>query len=234
MEQKDIMCFAGISGIIGSSLPLIMIYASTILEASFSWNKNALSDIGVSQTAWLFNSALIIGGLFNLLFAIGLRNYLGKTKWLKIGVSLLIVSSISLSLVGVFTENYNIIHALVALRYLLLAPLGLVCIGLGEKGHRIGKVSLVLGITALLAIFGLPIITFVSNLQIGFAVPEFLEALVLSIWTFWVSLKLIQPSTKEKHHSTRKSANYPSFPKKPKSTNSSLEAVHAWQYFCNY
>ncbi len=37
-----------------------------------------------------------------------------------------------------------------------------------------------------------------------------------------------------KHHSTRKSANYLSSPKKPKSTNSSLEAVHAWQYFCNY
>ena len=183
---------AGISGIISSTLPLIMILASTVLEKSFSWNKNALSDIGVSQTAWLFNSALIVGGLLNLLFAIGLRNYLGKTRWLKIGVSLLIVSSISLALVGVFTENYNIIHALVALGYLLLAPLGLICIGRGEKSKQFGKVSLVLGIIALLVILGLPIITFVANLEIGFAVPEFLEALVLSTWTFWVSLKLIR------------------------------------------
>ena len=106
-----------------------MIFASTMLEKLFSWNKNALSDIGVSQTAWLFNSALIVGGLLNLLFAFGLRNYLGKTRWLKIGVSLLIVSSISLALVGVFTENYSIIHALVALGYLLLAPIGIICIG---------------------------------------------------------------------------------------------------------
>lgn len=197
MSQKSsrnsiLIRFAGTSGIIGSTLPLIMILASTILEKSFSWNRDALSDIGVSQFAWLFNSALVVGGLLNLIFAFGLRNYLSKVRWLKIGVSLIIVGSISLALVGVFTEIYSIIHALVALGYLLLTPLGLICIGEGEKSQQIGKVSLVLGITALMAILGLPIITFVANLQIGFAVPEFLESLVLSIWTFWVSLKLIR------------------------------------------
>ena len=197
MSQKNsrnstLIRLAGISGIIGSTLPLIMIVASTMLDKYFSWNKNALSDIGVSQLSWLFNSALVVGGVLNLLFAFGLRNYLGKTRGSKIGVLLIIVSSFSLALVGVFTENYSIIHVLFALGYLLLTPLGLICIGWGEKSHRIGKASLVFGIAALLAIFGLPIMTFGANLQIGFAVPEFSEALVLSIWTLWVSLKLVR------------------------------------------
>ena len=191
-QVKKLIRLAGISGIIGSTLPLIMIFESTMLEKSFSWNKNALSDIGISQTAWLFNSALIVGGLLNLLFATGLRNYLDKTRWSKRGVSLFIISSISLALVGVFTENYNIIHALVALGYLLLAPLGIICIGRGEKSEQFGKVSLALGTIALLTIFGLPVVTFVANLQIGFAVPEFAESLALSIWTFWVSLRLLK------------------------------------------
>jgi hypothetical membrane protein len=195
-KVQKLIRIAGISGIIASTLPLIMIFASTMLEKSFSWNKNALSDIGVSQTAWLFNIALIIGGLLNLLFAFGLRNYLGKIRWLKIGVSLLIVSSISLALVGVFTENYSIIHALVALGYLLLAPVAIICIGQEVKSKKFGKVSLTLGIIALLAIFGLPVITFVVNLQIGFAVPEFAESLLLSIWTFWVSINLLQRNRK--------------------------------------
>jgi hypothetical membrane protein len=182
---------AGLSGIISSTLPLIMIFASTVLEKTFSWNKDALSDIGVSSLGWLFNSTLIAGGLLILLFTVGLKKYLGKTRWLKVGVFLIIVSSISLALVGVFTENYSIIHGLVALGYLLLAPLGLICIGCGEKNSEFGKISLLLGITALLVIFGLPIITFVANLQIGFAVPEFIESLMVSIWTFWVSLKLL-------------------------------------------
>jgi hypothetical membrane protein len=184
--------FSGISGIISSTLPLTMILASTVLEESFSWNRNALSDIGVSHLAWLFNGALVIGGLLNLLFAVGLRSFIDKIVLLKMGVSLIMVSSISLTLVGVFTENYSSIHVLVALGYLLLTPLGLICIGGREMSLQIGKVSLVLGISALLTILGLPIITFVANLQMGFAVPEFMESLVLSIWTFWVSLKLIK------------------------------------------
>jgi hypothetical membrane protein len=191
-RTQKLIHLSGLSGIISSTLPLIMIFASTVLEKSFSWNENALSDIGVSQLAWLFNSALVVGGLLNLLFAVGLRSYIDKTVWLKIGVWLIIVSSISLSLVGVFTENYSIIHVLVALGYLILTPLGLICIGFREKSLHIGKVSFVLGITALLVILGLPVITFVVNLQIGFAVPEFLESLMLSIWTFWISLKLIR------------------------------------------
>lgn len=195
-KVQKLIRIAGISGIIASTLPLIMVFASTMLEKSFSWNKNALSDIGVSQTAWLFNIGLIIGGLLNLLFAFGLRNYLGKIRWLKIGVSLLIVSSISLALVGVFTENYSIIHALVALGYLLLAPVAIICIGQEVKSKKFGKISLTLGIIALLAIFGLPVITFVVNLQIGFAVSEFAESLLLSIWTFWVSINLLQRNRK--------------------------------------
>ena len=183
---------AGISGIIGSTLPLIMVFASTVLEKTFSWNKNALSDIGVSQLSWLFNSALIVGGLLNLLFAFGLRSYLGKARWLKLGVWLFIASSISLALVGVFTENFSIIHGVVSLGYLLLAPLGLIFIGLEEKSQRIGKVSFVLGVLDLSSLIILPVVVFGLNLEIGFAVPEFLVALLLSIWAFYVSTKLLR------------------------------------------
>jgi hypothetical membrane protein len=183
---------AGAIGIVASTLPLAMIFVSTFLEKSFSWNKNALSDIGVSQLAWLFNSALVFGGLLNLLFAIGLRRYLNKIRRVKAGVSLLIVSSISLTLVGVFTENYALVHALVALGYLLLAPLGVILIGLGEKRRAIRKISLVLGVFALLSLIILPGVVFGLNLQVGFAVPEFLEALFLSAWTICCSLELLR------------------------------------------
>ena len=192
MDETDVVHIAGISGLISSTFPLIMIIISTIIESSFSWNRNALSDIGVSQTGWLFNNALIVGGVLNFLFAIGLLTYFEKTKTFTIGVSLIIISSVSLALVGVFTENFGNIHVLVALGYLLLAPLGLICIGVGKKRDQTGIVSLVLGIIALLIIFGLSVIAFFANLQIGFAVPELAESLVLSIWIFWLSLKLVR------------------------------------------
>jgi hypothetical membrane protein len=192
MNQQSTMYLAGISGVIASTLPLIMIFASTIVEKSFSWSKNALSDIGVSPTASLFNSTLIVGGLLNLLFVLGLRSFFGKNRLLKTGISIIIVSSVSLALVGVFTEDTIILHAVVALGYLLLAPLGLICIGAGIKNYFFGKVSFVLGIAALLVIIGLPLLAFGANLQIGFAVPEFLESLIFSSWIFWVSIKLLR------------------------------------------
>jgi hypothetical membrane protein len=55
-QSKKLIRLAGISGIIDSTLPLIMILASTVLEKSFSWNKNALSDIGLSQKARAMNA----------------------------------------------------------------------------------------------------------------------------------------------------------------------------------
>ena len=190
--NRRLVSLAGASGILASTLPLIMIFASTELEESFSWSRNALSDVGVADQAWLFNSALIIGGLLSLLFAFGLRSFLDKARKLKIGISLFIVSSISLTLVGVFTEDYLIIHGLVALGYLLLAPSGLLFIGLGEKVHGLGKISLLLGVLASFSITLFPVIVVALSLQIGFAVPEFLEALLLSIWIFFVSMKLLR------------------------------------------
>ncbi len=192
-NRQMLIRFAGISGIIGSILPLILIFAATMLEKTFSWNRNALSDIGVSQTAWLFNSTLILSGLLNLLFALGLSSYLDKNRQLKIGVSLIIVGNVCLALVGVLTENYIIPHILVALGFLLLTPIGIIYIGSTEKGNQFGKVSLILGIIALLALIVLPLIAYIVNLQIGIAVPEFSESLMLSIWTFLVSLKLLRP-----------------------------------------
>lgn len=191
--QQALIRFARISGIIGSILPLILIFTATILEKTFSWNRNALSDIGVSQTAWLFNSTLIVSGLLNLLFSLGLRSYLGKNRRLKIGTSLVITGNVCLALVGVLTEDYIIPHSIVALGFLLLTPIGIIYIGSTEKGNQFGKVSLILGIIALLALVVLPLIAYILNLQIGIAVPEFSESLMLSIWTFLVSLRLLRP-----------------------------------------
>jgi hypothetical membrane protein len=191
MQTPRLFRIAAISGIIGATLPLILIFVSTVIEKSFSWNKDPLSDIGVSQTAWLFNSVLILGGLLNLLFAVGLRKCLDQAKWSKIGTSLLMVSSVSLSLIGVFTENYGEVHALVAVGYLLLTPVAIICIGRGEKSRQFGKLSVLTGAFALLAIFVPPILAEVANLQIGFSIAEFLESVVLSTWTFWVSVKIL-------------------------------------------
>jgi hypothetical membrane protein len=182
---------AGACGILGSTLPLIMILSSTILAKSFSWDSNALSDLGVSEQALLFNSAVILGGLLNIWFAAGLSSYLGKERVFKAGVSSIMASSVCLSLVGIFTTQYLFIHAVVALGYFILAPAGLLLIGSATKGNAIRKVSIACGIAALLTILVLPLLFFALHLRVGFAVPELIESLTVLFWTVFMSAKLV-------------------------------------------
>ena len=197
-EEKNknsmLLRIAGVCGVLGSVLPLVMTLSATFLSSWFRWDENALSDLGVGEQALLFNSAVILGGLLSFFFAVGLYRYVGNAKLVKSGAFSIIGSSVSLALVGVFTINYLTIHAIVALGYFLLAPIGFLLIGSGTKENNVRKVSITCGIAALLAILLLPVIILVLPFGIGFAVPELIEALAILVWTVFMSAKLIGQS----------------------------------------
>jgi hypothetical protein len=73
----------GLFGIISPILAFILI-SLAISQASswFSWTGNALSDLGVhKESAVLFNSGLIIGGILSIVFAFGvMRFYQNQTS----------------------------------------------------------------------------------------------------------------------------------------------------------
>jgi len=192
-EQMGLGFFrlAGICGILGSVLPLVMILSATFLSSWFRWDTNALSEMGVKEESWLFNRAVMISGVLNLIFAMGLRGYLSKKRSAKAGVASIMLSCVFLALVGIFTLDYLVMHAIMAFGYFVLAPLGFLLVGLGTEKGRIRKLSFACGIAALLAILVLPIMISALSLKVGFAVPELAEALVISAWTIFISMKLI-------------------------------------------
>ncbi|MGD0330384.1 MAG: DUF998 domain-containing protein [Nitrososphaeria archaeon] len=186
------MKFAGLFGIISSVLPLIMILTATFISGWFRWDTNALSDLGISKESTIFNSAVLIGGTIDFLFALGISQYLDKDRRIKIGVVSIMLSSICLALVGIFTENHLALHATFAIGYFILAPIGFILIGYGTRQGLTRKVSIVAGIAAIMAIFVLPIVFFVLSARVGFAVPELIEALIISAWTTFMSIKLLK------------------------------------------
>jgi len=190
-SSLKLLRFAGVSGILGSLLPLIMVLAATVLSSWFRWDANALSELGVGEESALFNSAVLLGGALNFLFALGLRQYLNGEKLVKTGVASIMVSSVCLAFIGIFTIDYHLMHGVAALGYFVLAPVGFMMIGFGTKESAIKKLSVACGITALLAILVLPITVLVLPFKVGFAVPELIEALVISAWTVFMSAKLI-------------------------------------------
>jgi hypothetical membrane protein len=189
--------FSGLCGIVGTVLTLVMVFAATILSPWFRWDTNALSELGLGEVSLLFNTAAIIGGALNCIFALGVWKYLPGGRLVRIGAALLMLGSVSLFLVGIFTVAYPIVHAIVALGYFVLGPIGFILIGLETRMSRIRMFSLVAGVAALMAILVLPIIFLAVPFKVGFAVPEMIEALIFAAWTVFMGAHLLRAPSGE-------------------------------------
>ena len=184
---------AGVSGILGSLLPLGMVLSAAFLSSWFSWNSNALSELGVGEQATLFNSAMLIGGVLNFLFALVLYKYFGRENLSRTGAVTFMLGSVSLALVGGFTIDYHVPHGLAAFGYFVFAPAGFLLIGSGTKEGLVRKISYGCGVAAFLAILVLPEVVLAFQLSVGFAVPELIEGLMISAWTTYMSTRLLRP-----------------------------------------
>jgi hypothetical membrane protein len=191
-KNLKLLRFGGFCGILGSGLSIALVLAATILSPWFRWENNALSELGVGEMSLLFNSAMLIGGVFIFFFALGLREYLDGNRLVKVGVNLIIASSVFLALVGIFTVDMMLMHGIVSLGPLLLAPLGFVFIGLGTEEAKIGKFSIGCGVAALVSILVLPMVILFLPFKVGFAVPEIINTIITIVWLFGMGIKLIK------------------------------------------
>lgn len=214
MSESKFLNFAGLVGIIAPIFAISAVIVSTLLcgagcgpetKASyrwgsggrFSWRSNALSDLGVSEVAHIFNNSLILVGLLNFIFGIGFVQAYSKGMLFYLGGILLVLGGVSLSLVGVFTEDYGVLHLYVSLGYFILFPTAMMLAGLAFTRMNMrtkGYISILAGLIALLVIVGGLTIMWHIRLDLGFAVPEFIEAIVISGWIVWMALSLFRPS----------------------------------------
>lgn len=101
--------------LLGLAAPVFLCFftgLSIILSPWFSWNENALSDLGnpASSAAWVvFNLGLGISGMLLLIYSIMfLKSQARKTSYA------LALTSILLTLVGIFNESYSQLHTVVS------------------------------------------------------------------------------------------------------------------------
>jgi len=187
---------AGWVGIVAAVLGLSGVFAATFLAGEeFSWSRNALSDLGVSQVANLFNYSLIIAGILNFIFAVGFVKAQAKSASFNLGGVLLILGGGSLTLVGVFTEDYGVLHTYVSLGYFVLFPLAMILVGYAFVKMNMqvkGYLSMLAGIIALIVILGGVILDWHTWLGLGFAVPEIIEAIIIAAWIILMGAGLMR------------------------------------------
>jgi len=104
-------------GVIGPLIAFVSIGVSIALSPWFSWETNALSDLGhavKSGVAPIFNFGLLLTGFFLVIYAVKvLKEY---ARWT--GYSL-VISAFSLQLVAVFNEVYDSLHFVVSILFFL-------------------------------------------------------------------------------------------------------------------
>lgn len=189
---------AGLIGIVASLFGLCSVLAATFLAGgTFSWNKSALSDMGVSTVslaANAFNISLVTAGVLNFIFALGFTKANAKNSFFYLGGLLLILGGISLSLVGVFTEAYGRLHFYVSAGYFGLFSLAIIMNGFAfrKAGQAVrGNVSILAGFISGLVVLSGTAIEWHAWLGLGFAVPEIISSIIFATWTFWMGTKLL-------------------------------------------
>jgi hypothetical membrane protein len=194
VASKDVklLRFGGFCGILGSVLSIALVLAATVLSPWFRWENNALSELGVGEVSLLFNGAMLIGGVLIFFFALGIREYFDGNRLVRVGVNLIVAASIFLALVGVFTVDMMVMHGIVSLGPLMLAPLGFVFIGFGTEEAKIRKFSIGSGAAALVSILVLPMVILFLPFKVGFAVPEIINTIITTVWIFGMGTKLIK------------------------------------------
>lgn len=134
MEFPELRFFAAI-GIISPIFFSSMWAMSAMFDGTWTFGADSLSRMGISEnplSAFLFNSACMITGIFGMVFGFGISHYGKKAN--SISGSFFCVASFFLTLVGVFTMDQGIVHYIVASMFAILLAIGAVFSFVGDLG----------------------------------------------------------------------------------------------------
>ncbi|MFX1491281.1 MAG: DUF998 domain-containing protein [Promethearchaeota archaeon] len=199
--------FAGLCGLIGPLIAFIGIAVAIVLAPWFNWFDHALSDLGhpwmlggsngipgINASAPLFNTSLVIAGLFTLVLTIWLirYQYFERSAIGLIAAILLTVAQFFLIAIGVFHEAFGTIHFAVSVGFFVTLLFAGMIYGIRlmqEKPTQIfGVLAFVLALIS--AIIWVAYYTIPLPFT-GQAIPEIISAVTAFIWVFPLCIRLV-------------------------------------------
>ncbi len=186
------MKLAVYSGFIAPIIAYILIFISIANASWFTWQHNALSDLGAhAGTDITFNSGLMIAGILYLVFSVNLFLYYKKEEILnKIGSLFLIVDAIALFCIGLFPETAGRIHYYVSVVFFVMFPFGFLFLSIGYILHKKDMTVAIVGFIGFVAsaiIWSFPWNSYgITNV----AIPEFISSLFVTAWVMLVAYKM--------------------------------------------
>ncbi|MFB0563358.1 MAG: DUF998 domain-containing protein [Candidatus Lokiarchaeia archaeon] len=153
----------------------------------YDWTRQAISDLGVGPTSFMFNVGLMITGVLCFPFFPTLLGSLGYTRTAKIGVLIGIFAGLALIGIGAFSEVAGFQHNLFSILFWML-----VALAAGVLSYAMRSTSLFSKTVQWIGYF-----EFVGGWVLGIltaiygAIPEWLMLLVLVIWVYALSIEMV-------------------------------------------
>lgn len=168
-------------GVVGPLVAYVFISASIMFSPWFSWQSNALSDLGHSVNsgvAPLFNFGLFLTGFLIIIYSIKpLKNYAKYTS------CCLLIAAFMLQLVAVFDEVYGLLHFAVSV--LFFASLGVSSIVYAiEKKSILAAVAFIIGL-------GSWMLLWTGVYGGGVAIPETISSIAVTSWIIFAALRIL-------------------------------------------
>jgi hypothetical membrane protein len=175
MEERAYALF----GIFGPLLVYVSIGVSLIISPWFSWETNALSDLGhaiTSDAAAIFNLGLLLSGFLLMIYAVtAFKNHAKYSSFC------LLISSFLVQLIATFNETYGSIHFAVAVPHFVMLSITSIV-------YTVEKKSAFAFVTFLVVMFSWLLYS-LNIFNIGIAVPETISKLVVA-WIMYSAIKI--------------------------------------------
>jgi hypothetical membrane protein len=175
MEERAYALF----GIFGPLLVYVSIGVSLIISPWFSWETNALSDLGhaiTSDAAAIFNLGLLLSGFLLMIYAVtAFKNHAKYSSFC------LLISSFLVQLIATFNETYGSIHFAVAVPHFVMLSITSII-------YTVEKKSAFAFVTFLVVMFSWLLYS-LNIFNIGIAVPETISKLVVA-WIMYSAIKI--------------------------------------------
>ena len=133
-HNQDALSKEGILGVIGPLVALVGIIIAILMSPWFSWDGNALSDLGKYETAvpaaTVFNIGLVVTGIIMLYFLYWFVNRF-EDKITKFGHIPMMIALVFLILIGVLSEDFGYAHFVVSVGFFASFPFTMWFVGFG-------------------------------------------------------------------------------------------------------
>ena len=176
-------------GVVAALAAYPFILVSVALSPWFNIYNNALSDLGNTvsngSVGYVYDAGLVVAGTMIFLFALFLSRKPSDRKVLVWTIPLML-SSVDLVMVGLFSENTGHIHGVVSEVFFLMivvTMLGYSYVSWPVGSPRIGAVALVFGILS-------AVIWFIAWPWAGVAIQESITSGMTAVWLILVASKV--------------------------------------------